>query len=46
MRILPLLLPASLVLLASNAGAQSNNYPLTNPEPTSTVQVRGPTPAF
>lgn len=46
MRILSLLFPASLAVLASNAGAQSKNYPLTNPEPTSTVQVRAPTPAF
>lgn len=46
MRILSLLLPASLALLASNAGAQTKNYPLTNPEPTSTVQVTAPAPAF
>jgi len=46
MRILSLLCPASLVLLAANAGAQSNNYPQTNPEPTSTVQVTAPAPAF
>jgi len=46
MRILSLLLPASLVLLASNAGAQSKNYPLTQPEPTSTVEVTAPAPVF
>jgi len=46
MRALTLLLPASLVLLASNAGAQTKNYPLTNPEPTSTVQVTAPAKAF
>jgi hypothetical protein len=45
MRPLSLALPASLLLLASSASAQGN-YPLTDPEPMSTVQVTAPTPEF
>ena len=47
MRPLTLALPASLLLLlATDAGAQSQNYPLTEPASVSTVQVTAPAPAF
>jgi hypothetical protein len=44
------ILPASLLLLAASAGAQTQapatSYPLTEPAPTSQVQVRPPTQPF
>jgi hypothetical protein len=46
MRPLFLALPASLLLLASTAGAQTVHYPLTEPAPESTVQVPAPPAAF
>jgi hypothetical protein len=39
-------LPASLLLLASTAGAQTEHYPLTDTEPISTVQVTAPVAEF
>ncbi|WP_020652623.1 hypothetical protein [Massilia niastensis] len=46
MRPLSLALAASLLLLASNAGAQSGSYPATGTTPSSTVQVTAPAPGF
>jgi hypothetical protein len=47
MRSLSLMVPASLLLLAaSHAGAQTQAYPSTAPEPTSQVQVRPPAQPF
>jgi hypothetical protein len=46
MRSLSLMLPASLLLLASHAGAQTQAYPMTEPEQTSRVQVTAPTQPF
>lgn len=46
MRSLSLILPASLLLLASHAGAQSQNYPSTEPGSISSVQVTAPTQPF
>jgi hypothetical protein len=45
MRPVYLALPASLLLLASAAGAQTVHYPLTEPAPMSTVQVVTAPPA-
>jgi hypothetical protein len=42
MRPLYLAIPVSLLLVASNAHAQSTNYPVTNEEAISTVQVTAP----
>jgi nitrogen fixation protein len=42
MRRLLLAIPASLLLLASNAGAQSTHYPLVDSESTSTLQANAP----
>lgn len=46
MRPLSLVVSASLALAAFDAGAQLGNYPLTEPEPISTVQVTAPAPAY
>jgi hypothetical protein len=46
MRPLSLVLPASLLLLASSAGAQTGNYPLTDNGQISTVKVPRQAPAF
>jgi hypothetical protein len=46
MRSLHFLVPASLLLVASSAGAQTQRYPLTQPAPTSTVQVTAEAPDF
>ena len=46
MRTLSLMLPASLLLLASHAGAQTQNNPSTEPGATSRVQVEAEAPAF
>lgn len=47
MRSLSLIVPASLLLLAaSHAGAQTQAYPLTEPEQTSRVQVTAPSQPF
>lgn len=48
MRSLVLALPVSLFLSAAPAGAQTNQYPQTDPEAMTTVQVTAPpaTPAF
>jgi hypothetical protein len=42
MRLSILAVPASLLLLASQAGAQSASYPLQEPAPIATVQVTAP----
>jgi hypothetical protein len=42
MRLSLLAVPASLLLLASQAGAQSGNYPLQEPADIATVQVTAP----
>jgi len=41
-----LVLPASMLLLAGSAGAQTQHYPLSQPEAVSRVEVSAPTPAF
>ena len=46
MRSMFLMLPASLLLLASHAGAQTQAYPMTDPEQTSRVQVTAPPQPF
>jgi hypothetical protein len=46
MRSLSLILPASLLLFASEVSAQSQNYPLADPASISSVQVTAPTQAF
>lgn len=46
MRPLSLVLSASVLLLASSAGAQTQNYPSTESESISQVQVVAPSPSF
>jgi hypothetical protein len=46
MRSLVRILPVSLLLLASSAGAQTQNYPSTEPESITRVEVTAPTPTF
>jgi nitrogen fixation protein len=46
MRLLSIALPASLLLLSANAGAQSGNYLSTDTPQVSTVQVTAPAPAY
>ena len=46
MRSLSLMFPASLLLLASHAGAQTQNNPSTQPAATPRVQVEAEAPAF
>jgi hypothetical protein len=46
MRPLSLIFPASLLLLASSASAQTQNYPVTEPESMSQVQVMAPPQVF
>ena len=45
MRSLSLLIPASLLVLAAGAGAQTQSYPRPDTEPISTVTVTGPAKA-